>query len=145
MREEGRIDRSSHRWSHKWRDAVDADCWLIWFLRLASRALQAGGRRAAAGQGEEEGRRRSAAVPRPCVHATGGGLGGGGGAAAIWCRAAPVCACGRLGGEEEGRRRSGVVPCLCVRAALRPAGILAECRASAGGGCSGSQGQGGCR
>jgi hypothetical protein len=99
MREEGRIDRSSHRWSHKWRDAVDADCWLIWFLRLASRALQAGGRRAG-------GRRRGggglvSCRARACVRRAGGG----GGAAAVWCRAAPVCACVRR--RAGGRRRGG--------------------------------------
>jgi hypothetical protein len=59
MREEGRIDRSSHRW----RDVVAAGLPDSSVLRFALSELEGGGRRGE----EEEGRRRSGAVP--CVHA----------------------------------------------------------------------------
>jgi hypothetical protein len=141
MREEGRIDRSSHRWSHRWRDAVDAGLPGSSVLSCVSRSPSW----RAASRREEEGRWRSGVVPRPCVRAAGRGRRRGGGCL-VPCRAR-LCvrpAAGR--GQEEGRRRSGAVPRPCVRAVLQPVGVSAACQASAsGGGCSGSQGQGGCR
>jgi hypothetical protein len=52
MREEGRIDKSSH----KWRDAVAVDLPGSSVLRLALSELEGGGWR---GRREEEGRRRA--------------------------------------------------------------------------------------